>query len=164
LTVGNCQGAPRREGVESLCLPQGLLTFILVLDGASRFQVRVQDKHELHEIMNMIASAMQIMNMIVSAMGPFSAKASAEASIFARAPCARTTRCTRRAHARSSKRRPKRSRNAQKRSSSLPLSRGRRAKRGEKENERHHGSTQQQNTTSTYQLIPHREFPTVVPD
>lgn len=29
----------------------------------------------------MIASAMQIMNMIVSAMGPFSAKASAEASI-----------------------------------------------------------------------------------
>lgn len=41
-------------------------------------QVQVQDKHELHEIMNMIASAMQIMNMIVSAiMFIISAKASA---------------------------------------------------------------------------------------
>ena len=56
-------------------------------------QVQVQDKHELHEIMNMIASAMQIMNMIVSAIGPFSAKASAEASIFVSA--ARKTRKTR---------------------------------------------------------------------
>jgi hypothetical protein len=44
------------------------------------------------------------------------------------------------------------------------LSRGRRAKRGEKESKRHHGSTQQQNNTSTYPLIPHREFPTVVTD
>ena len=49
--------------------------------------------NELHEIMNMIASAMQIMNMIVSAMGPFSAKASAETSIFVSA--ARKTRKTR---------------------------------------------------------------------
>ena len=46
----------------------------------------------------------------------------------------------------------------------LTVSRGRRAKRGEKESKRHHGSTQQQNATPTYPLIPHREFPTVVTD
>ena len=49
-------------------------------------------------------------------------------------------------------------------SDAFRLSRGRRAKRGEKESKRHHGSTQQQNQTSTYPLIPHREFPTVVTD
>jgi WD40 repeat protein len=44
------------------------------------------------------------------------------------------------------------------------VSHGRRAKRGEKESKRHHGSTQQQIQSTTYPLIPHREFPTVVTD
>jgi hypothetical protein len=45
------------------------------------------------------------------------------------------------------------------------VTRGCRAKRGEKESKRHHGSTQQpKKQTPTYPLIPHREFPTVVTD